>query len=80
LDQEVNTKKGVPPLRFGLKRISKKEIPGVKEEDLPPLLLHLGDKRGFLGNAAKRVSESSARLDLPHHIVRIDDAELGLWR
>jgi hypothetical protein len=58
----------------------KKRFPVVEEEDFPPFLLHLGDQRGFLGNAAKRGSESAARLDLAHHIIRIDDAELSLWR
>jgi len=80
VDQEVNAEKGVSPFGFRLGRQSKKEISGVEEEDFPPFLLHLGDKRGFLGNAAKRVSESPARLDLAHHIIRVDDAELGLWR
>jgi hypothetical protein len=80
VDEEVNAEKGVTAFGFRLRRHSKKEIPGVEEEDFPPFLPHLGDKRGFLGNAAKRVSESPARLDLAHHIIRIDDAELGLWR
>jgi hypothetical protein len=80
LDEEVNTKKGIPAHRFCLRRFSKKKIPGVEEEDLRPLLFYLGDKSGFLGNTAKTVSESSTRLDLAHHIIRIEDAELGLWR
>jgi len=80
VDEEVNTKKGIPAFGFCLRRFSKKKIPGVEEEDLPPFLFHLGGQSGFLGDTAKRVSESPARLDLAHHIIRIEDAELGLWR
>jgi len=59
-----------------LRRLSKKKISGVEEEDTFPFLFDLGDKSGFLGNTAKGVSESAAGLDLTHHIIRIDDAEL----
>ena len=76
VDKEVNAEKGIPAFGFRLRRQSKKEISGVEEEDFSPFFFHLGDQRGFLGNAAKRVSESPARLDLAHHIVRVDDAEL----
>jgi hypothetical protein len=76
LDEEINTKKGVPALSFCLRRFSKKKISGVEKEALPPFLFHLGDKSGSLGNTAKRISESAARLDLTHHIIGIEDAEL----
>jgi len=80
VDEEINTKMGLPAFGFCLRRFSKKKIPGVEEENLPPRLLHLGDQGGFLGDTAMRVSESPTRLDLAHHIVRIEDAELGLGR
>jgi hypothetical protein len=61
-----------------LRRFSEKQVSGIEEKDLFPFLFHLGDKRGFLGNTAKRASKSPTRLDLTHHIIRIDDAELIL--
>jgi hypothetical protein len=39
-------------------------------------LFYLGDKSGLLGDTAKRISESPARLNLTHHIIGIEDAEL----
>jgi len=80
VNEEINTKKGIPAFGFCLRRFSKKKIPGVEEEDLPPCLLNLGGQSGFLGDTAKRVPESPAWLDLAHHVIRIEDAELGLWR
>jgi hypothetical protein len=76
LDEEVNTKKSVPAFSFCLKRFSKEEVPGIKEKKLSPFLFHLENKSGFLGHTAKRVSESPTRLDLTHHIVGVNDAEL----
>jgi hypothetical protein len=76
LDEEVNTKEGIPAFGFCLRRFSKKKISGVEEKDLPPFLFHLGDQSRFLGNTAKRISESPTRLDLPHQIIGIEDAEL----
>jgi hypothetical protein len=78
LDEEIDAEKSIPAFGFGLRRFSKKKISGVEEEDTLPFLFHLGDQSGFLGNTAKGVSESPAGLDLTHHIVRIDDAELVL--
>jgi hypothetical protein len=80
VDEEINTKKGIPAFGFGLRRFSKKKITGVEEEDLPPFLFHVGDKGGLLGDTAKRISESPTGFDLAHHVIRIEDAELGLWR
>jgi hypothetical protein len=78
LDEEVNTKKGIPAFRFRLKRFSKEEVSCVEEKNLSPFLFHLRDKGRFLGNAAKRVSESPTGFDLSHHIVGVNDAEQGL--
>jgi hypothetical protein len=78
LDEEVHTKEGVPAFGFRLRRFSKEEVPCVKEKDLPPLFFHLEDKSRFLGDPAKRISESPTRLDLAHHIVSVNDAELNL--
>jgi hypothetical protein len=76
LDEEVDTKKGVPALGFCLRGFSKKKISGVEEKDLSAFFLYLIDERRFLGNTAKRVSESPTRFDLTHHIIGIEDAEL----
>ncbi len=78
MDEEINTKKRILALGFCLRGFSKKKISCIEEEDLFPFLFYLGDKSGFLGNTAKRVSKSPARLDLTHHIIRIEDAELIL--
>jgi hypothetical protein len=80
VDEEVDTKKGLPAFGFCLRRFSKKEIPGVEEQDLPSLLFYLGDQRGFLGDTAKRISESPTGFNFTHHIIRIEDGELDLWR
>jgi hypothetical protein len=79
VDEEINAKKGIPAFGFCLRRFSKKKIPGVEEQDFP-FLFDLRGQSGFLGDTAKGISESPARLDLTHHIIRIEDAELGLWR
>jgi hypothetical protein len=76
LNEEVNTEKGIPAFGFCLGRFSEKEIPGVEKEDLPPFFFDLGNESGFLGNTAKRISESPTRLDFTHHIVRIENGEL----
>jgi hypothetical protein len=80
VDKEINTKKDIPPFGFCLRRFSKKKIPGVEEQDFPPFLFDLRSQSRFLGDTAKGVSESPARLDLTHHIIRIEDGELSLWR
>jgi hypothetical protein len=76
LDEEVNTKQGILAFGFCLGRFSEKEIPGVEKEDLPPFFFDLGNESSFLGNTAKGVSESPTRLNLTHHIICIEDAEL----
>jgi len=63
-----------------LRRFSKKEISGIKKEDLPPLFFYLGDKGGFLGDTTKRTSESPTGFDFAHHIICVNDAELGFGR
>jgi hypothetical protein len=76
LNEEVNTEKGIPAFGFCLGRFSEKEIPGVEKKDLPPFFFDLGNESGSLGNTAKGISKSPTRLDLTHHIIRIEDAEL----
>jgi hypothetical protein len=76
LDEEIDTQKGISPFGFRLGRFSKKEISGVEEKDLSFLFFQLGDKGGLLGDTAKGAPESAAGLDLAHHIVRVNDAEL----
>jgi hypothetical protein len=44
LDEEVNTKKGIPAFGFRLKRFSKEEISCVEKKDLIPIFFDLGDK------------------------------------
>jgi len=78
LDEEVDTKKGVPALGFCLRRFSEKEISCVEEKDLSAFFLYLSDERRFLGNTTKRVSKSPTGFDLTHHIVSVNDAELNL--
>jgi hypothetical protein len=77
VDEEINTKKGIPAFGFCLRRFSKKKIPGVEEENFPPLRFDLGDQSCFLGDTAKRAPESPTGLDLSHHIVRINNGELN---
>jgi hypothetical protein len=79
VDEKIDPKKGILAFGFCLKRFSEKKIPGIEEEDSPSCPFDLGSQRRFLGNTAERVPESSARLDLTHHIIRVEDAELGLW-
>jgi hypothetical protein len=76
LDEKVDTKQVIPAFGFCLGRFTKKEISGVEKENLPSLFFYLGNESGFLGDTAKRISESPTRLDLTHHIIRIEDAEL----
>ena len=66
-----------------MRRFSKKEISSIQEKDLSPLLFYLGDNGGFLGDTTKRAPESTTGLDLTHHIIGVNDAELDfgccLW-
>jgi hypothetical protein len=61
-----------------LRSFSKKEISRVKEKNLLPFTSDLLDQGGFLGDTAKGASESTARFNLTHHVIRIDDVELKL--
>ena len=79
MNEEINSEESIFTFGLCLRGLSEKKIPGVEEEDLPPSLFDLGDQRGFLGDPTKRVSKSPTRLDLAHHIIRVEDAELGLW-
>jgi hypothetical protein len=77
MDKEIDTKQVIPALGFCLGRFTEKEISGVEKENLSPLFSCLGNERGLLGDTAKRISESPTRLNLTHHIVSIEDAELA---
>jgi len=77
LDEEIGTEKSVSSFGFRLKRFSEEEISGVKKKDLFPLFFHLGNKSGLLGDPAKRTPESPTGFDLTHHVVGVEDAELG---
>jgi hypothetical protein len=76
LDEEIHAEKGILAFGFGLERLTKKEISCVEEKNLFPLFFHLGDQCRFLGDTAKGIPESPARLNLTHHIVGVNDAEL----
>jgi hypothetical protein len=80
VDEEISAEKGISSFSFGLRRFSKEKIPGIEKENFSPLRFDLGDQSRFLGDTAKRVPESPAGFDLAHHIIRVKDAELGLWR
>jgi len=76
LDEEVDTEQVILAFGFCLGRFTEKEISGVEKEKLPPLFFYLGNESGLLGDTAKGISESPTRLDLTHHIIGIEDAEL----
>jgi len=76
LDEQIDTKQCIPSFGLGLRGFPKKEISCIEEEDLSPLFFHLGDQGGLLGDPAKRISESPAGLNLAHHIIGINDAEM----
>jgi hypothetical protein len=80
LDEEIETKECISSFGLRLKRFSKEEVSGVKEKDLSTLFFYLRDKCRFLGDTTKRAPESPAGLDLTHHIIGVDDAELDLGR
>jgi hypothetical protein len=76
LDEEFDAKECIPSFGVCLRRFPEEEVSRVEEKDLSSLFLYLGDKGRFLGDAAKRVSESPTGFDFTHHIVGVDDAEL----
>jgi hypothetical protein len=76
LDKEIDTKESISSFGLRLRRFSKEEVSGVKEKDLSTLFFYLRDKCRFLGDTTKRAPESPAGLDLTHHIIGVDDAEL----
>jgi hypothetical protein len=76
LDEKVDTKQVIPAFGFCWGMFPEKEISGVEKENLPPFFSYLRNESGSLGNTAKGISESPTRLDLTHHIIGIEDAEL----
>jgi hypothetical protein len=76
LDEEIDAKQCISPFRFCLGRLPKKQIAGIDEENFSPLAHHLTDQGCLLGHTAKGIPESPAGLDLAHHIICVDDAEL----
>jgi len=77
LDEKFGSQKCISPLGFRLRRFSEKEISRIEKKDSFPRALPLIDQCRFLGDTAKRVPESPARFNLSHHVIRIDNAELG---
>jgi len=80
LDEEINTKECISSFGLRLRRFSKEEVSGVEEKDFFSFFFYLGDKGRFLGDTAKRAPESPAGLDLTHHIIGVDNAELDFGR
>ena len=76
MDEEIDTEQVILAFGFCWGMFPEKEISGVEKENLPPFFSYLRNESGFLGDTAKRISESPTRLDLTHHIIRIEDAEL----
>jgi hypothetical protein len=76
LEEEIDAKQCISPFRFCLGRLPKKEIAGIDEENFSSLAHHLTDQSCLLGHTAKGIPESPTGLDLAHHIIRVDDAEL----
>jgi hypothetical protein len=76
LDEKISTKEGILPFGFRERVFSKKKVTCVKEENLFPFLLHLGNQGSLLGNTTKRVSKSPTGLDLSHNIIGVNDAKV----
>jgi hypothetical protein len=76
LDEEIDAKQTISPFRFCLGGLPKKQIAGIDEENFSPLASDLTDQGRLLGHTAKGIPESPAGLNLPHHIICVDDAEL----
>jgi len=76
LDEEINTKECIPPFGLRLRRFSEEEVTSFEEKDLSSLSFYLRDKSRFLGDTTKRAPESPTGLDLTHHIIGVDDAEM----
>src|SRR4030042_1761870 len=77
LDEEVNAEEGVFYFGFGPGKFSKEKVSCVEKKDLCAFLFHFRDQCRFLGDPAKRASKSAAGLDLAHHIIGIDNTEMG---
>jgi len=76
LDEEINAKECVSPFGLRLGKFSKEEVSSVEEKGASPFFFYLGDKSRFLGDTTKRAPESPARLDLTHHIIGVNEAEM----
>jgi hypothetical protein len=74
LDKEINTKKCISSFSLCLRKFSKEEVSSVEEKDLSSLFFYLRDKGRFLGETAKRASESPTGLDLAHNIIGVDNS------
>jgi hypothetical protein len=78
LDEQVHAEERVLAFGLGLEDLSKEEVSGIDKEYFLTLLLDPGDQGRFLGDPAKRVSKSPTGLNLSHHIIGVDEGELGL--
>jgi hypothetical protein len=76
LDEEIDAKQSISPFGFCLGRLPKKEIAGIDEENFSPLASDLMDQGCLLGHTAKGIPKSPAGLDLAHHVIGVNDAEL----
>src|SRR4030042_1002469 len=79
LDEEVDAEEGVFFFGFGLGKFSKENVSCVEKKDLCAFLFHFRDQGGSLGDPAKGAPESAAGFHLTHHIIGVDNAELGFW-
>jgi hypothetical protein len=77
LNEEINPEECIFSFGLGFGRFSKEKISSVEEKNLFPFFSYLRDKGRFLGDTAKRASESPARLDFTHDIIGVNDTELG---
>jgi hypothetical protein len=77
LDEKIDPEESIPAFGFGLEWLPKQEVPGIEEENFLSFFFHLGDQGRFLGDTAKRTPKSPTGLDFTHHIIGVDDTELG---
>jgi hypothetical protein len=77
LDKKIDPEQAVPSLRFGLGRLSKKEISGVEKKNGFSFILHLTNQGRFLGHTAKGIPKSPAGFNLSHHVIGIHQSKLN---